>query len=187
MITTIGISAYASLVLLGQVIGVVTLLYFLWKRDTPELRWIARHSVLLSFIVTLTAVSGTLFFSEIAHFGPCKICWFQRTAMYPLLFLFGTALVLRSSEKIITPFALITASLGSFASLYHYALERVVLPGGPCTPGGGDFAFCATPYFLQFGYITIPMMALSGFLLVILLTGLRSLLLKDEDVINGNL
>jgi len=32
----------------------------------------------LAFLVSLAATSGSLFLSEIAHFEPCKFCWFQR-------------------------------------------------------------------------------------------------------------
>ena len=30
------------------------------------------------------AMAGSLYFSESANFVPCKLCWFQRIAMYPL-------------------------------------------------------------------------------------------------------
>ena len=40
--------------------------------------------VWLAFLVAATATLGSLYFSEVADFVPCRLCWFQRIAMYPL-------------------------------------------------------------------------------------------------------
>ena len=37
-----------------------------------------------AFVVAAVATGGSLFFSEIAHFVPCELCWYQRICMYPL-------------------------------------------------------------------------------------------------------
>ena len=29
-------------------------------------------------------MAGSLYFSEVANYVPCRLCWFQRIAMYPL-------------------------------------------------------------------------------------------------------
>ena len=34
--------------------------------------------------VAVVATAGSLYLSEVAHFVPCKLCWYQRIAMYPL-------------------------------------------------------------------------------------------------------
>src|SRR5438552_1525192 len=39
------------------------------------------------FVVAAIATGGSLFFSEIAPFIPCELCWFQRICMYPLSYL----------------------------------------------------------------------------------------------------
>ena len=38
----------------------------------------------IAFLVAATATAGSLYFSEVADFTPCRLCWFQRIAMYPL-------------------------------------------------------------------------------------------------------
>ena len=38
----------------------------------------------IAFLVAATATAGSLYFSEVADFVPCRLCWFQRIAMYPL-------------------------------------------------------------------------------------------------------
>ena len=41
----------------------------------------------VGFVLALVATAGSIYFSEVAHFVPCKLCWFQRIAMYPLVLL----------------------------------------------------------------------------------------------------
>ena len=45
---------------------------------------IAGGEIWIAWVVALAATLGSLFFSEIADFIPCRLCWFQRIAMYPL-------------------------------------------------------------------------------------------------------
>ena len=45
--------------------------------------------------VALTATLGSLYFSEVAHYVPCRLCWFQRIAMYPLAVVLVIAAVRR--------------------------------------------------------------------------------------------
>src|SRR2546430_17602949 len=37
-----------------------------------------------STLFPYTTLFRSLFFSEIAHFVPCELCWYQRICMYPL-------------------------------------------------------------------------------------------------------
>src|SRR6266540_43140 len=38
----------------------------------------------IAWLVAAVAMTGSLYFSEHAHYVPCRLCWFQRIAMYPL-------------------------------------------------------------------------------------------------------
>src|SRR3954454_4910359 len=42
------------------------------------------YELWLAFVVAAVATGGSLFFSEVAGFVPCELCWFQRIFMYPL-------------------------------------------------------------------------------------------------------
>src|SRR6476646_3281806 len=37
-----------------------------------------------AFVVAAIATGGSLFFSEIARFVPCELCWFERICLFPL-------------------------------------------------------------------------------------------------------
>ncbi|NDE79574.1 MAG: disulfide bond formation protein B, partial [Actinobacteria bacterium] len=41
-------------------------------------------SLWLAWLVAAVATAGSLYFSEIADYVPCRLCWFQRVCMYPL-------------------------------------------------------------------------------------------------------
>ncbi|WP_261663378.1 disulfide bond formation protein B [Deinococcus sp. Marseille-Q6407] len=45
----------------------------------------------LAWVVALAAALGSLYLSEVLGYRPCKLCWYQRTAMYPLALTLGIA------------------------------------------------------------------------------------------------
>ena len=115
-----------------------------------------------AFIVAALGTGGSLFFSEIAGFVPCDLCWFQRICMYPLslLLLFAAWHGDNRVVRYFLPFPLI----GAGVSVYHILVENhwVATPAA-CQVGAG----CAVKWINEFGYVTIPTIALSGFLLLI--------------------
>jgi len=131
-----------------------------------------KNSLLLALIVSLTATLGSLFFSEIMGYEPCKLCWFQRIFMYPLPILFIVGLLRK--ESIISFYALPLSMIGGLIALYHYFLqigklwEIAVDKFAPCSAVGYS-ASCTASFFLSFGYITIPMMSFSAFTLIVLI------------------
>ena len=54
---------------------------------------IGPDALTLALCVALVATAGSLYFSEVAHFVPCKLCWYQRIAMYPLVPILAIAAV----------------------------------------------------------------------------------------------
>jgi disulfide bond formation protein DsbB len=118
----------------------------------------------LAFGVAATATAGSLYLSEVAGFVPCSLCWYQRIAMYPLVVLLGLAAWRRDSG--IRLYVAPLATIGALIAAYHVALERVpTLPSGACSLD----APCTVIWFERFGFVTIPVMALVGFLSILAL------------------
>jgi len=125
------------------------------------------------FIVAATATAGSLFFSEIAGWVPCKDCWLQRIFMYPQAVLL--ALALWKKDKGIAPYILALCLIGAAISTDHYIdqVEAAFFPepsgeelGALMEPCDATGISCAeTQIDFAFGYITIPMMALTAFVL----------------------
>jgi len=113
-------------------------------------------------IVALLAMVGSLYFSEIAKLPPCALCWFQRIAMYPLVLLLGIASFRRDVG--IRVYAIPLAAIGATISVYHLLLEwRIVEVSLICEVDNP----CSNVLFRQFGFISLPFLALTAFLLII--------------------
>jgi disulfide bond formation protein DsbB len=117
-----------------------------------------------AFLVAAIATGGSLFFSQVAGYVPCELCWFQRICMYPLslLTLFLAFHGDYRAARYLLPFPVV----GAGVSVYHVLVENgVVKQTSAClvsAPGG-----CATKWINEFGYMTIPTLALTGFVLLI--------------------
>jgi disulfide bond formation protein DsbB len=115
------------------------------------------------FVVAAIATGGSLFFSEIAGFIPCELCWYQRICMYPLSFLL-LVLAWRGDNRT-ARYLIVFPIFGAGTSIYHLLIENNVIHEPPaCTIGGFG---CSTKWINEFGYMTIPTLALTAFLLLI--------------------
>ena len=121
------------------------------------------YELWLAFVVAAIATGGSLFFSEIAHFVPCELCWYQRICMYPLSI--TTLLAALFDDPRAARYLLPLPVVGAGVSVYHLLVENgVVGQTQTClisAPGG-----CATKWINEFGYVTIPTLALTAFALV---------------------
>ena len=125
--------------------------------------------VWLAFLVAATATVGSLYFSESAHFTPCRLCWFQRIAMYPLtvILLVGAIRRDRGVRWYVAPIA----TIGALISAYHTLIEwRPSLDTGACEMTGPS---CTYVWFREFGFLSLATMALIGFLTILTLLLVR--------------
>lgn len=133
----------------------------------PAAESLAGQVLPLAFLVAVIAMTGSLYLSEVAGFTPCTLCWYQRIAMYPQVLLLGVAWY-RADEGI-RSYSLPLALVGALVSTYHVVLERVpsLEDSGVCDPANP----CTIRWVERFGFITIPLMALSAFVLIASLLG----------------
>lgn len=154
-------------VIAGQVFILAAVIYILFLRKSypKSAEVLGRHGLFFAFLIAVTSMLGSLFYSQIAGFAPCDLCWFQRLFMYPEVLLLGYA-VLEKNRTVIKS-ALIFSTIGGVISLYHNYMYYY--NGGLnvfCQLGGLQTS-CIKRYVFEFGYITIPMMALTAFVLII--------------------
>src|SRR3989344_8888096 len=156
---------------LGELGAIFLLLALLSRRfnwrfaffDRP-LALLAPHGVTFAFIVAASGVVSSLYYSEIAGFVPCTLCWWQRIFFYPQAIILGMALLGKARDAARACYAL--SAGGILFAAYHTYLQFGGSPLVPCAAGG---ASCAQRYFLEFGYVTIPTMAFTAFALIILM------------------
>ena len=118
-----------------------------------------------AWAVALVSTLGSLYFSQIANFIPCELCWFQRIAMYPLAVILLVA-ALRRDARGGVQYAFVFPIVGILIATYHiYIEENPSATPAACKIG----ASCATKWIDKFGYITIPVLAITAFTAILTL------------------
>jgi disulfide bond formation protein DsbB len=158
----------AALGVIGQVLGALLVLIGLLalggvRGPLRSLQsGVEGYELWLAFLVAAIATGGSLFFSEVAHFVPCELCWYQRICMYPLSI--TTLLMALFDDPRAARYLLPLPVVGAGISGYHLLVENhVVGQSTTClisAPGG-----CGTKWINELGYVTIPTLALTGFAL----------------------
>jgi disulfide bond formation protein DsbB len=153
------------LVLLGQVLTILLLVWLIFFRNKKIkiFNLFIDKAILWSFIISLVATLGSLYYSQIAHFLPCELCWFQRICIYPQVILLGLALIKKSSA--IIDYSLALLSVGLIISLYHNYIYYNAATSSVCS----IVAPCTQQYVTGFNFITIPLMSLTTIVLIGLL------------------
>ncbi len=113
----------------------------------------------LAWVIAMIATVGSLFFSEVMLLPPCVLCWYQRIAMYPLVLIIGSGIIMRDNRM--RNYALPVCLIGLAVSIYHNLLYYGILPESiaPCVQG----ISCTSKQIEWLGFITIPLMALAAF------------------------
>ncbi len=154
----------ASLSVIAQIATLILLAAYFskagWAKDIKI--FAAQRYLVIGFLITLGAVAGSLFYSEIAGFEPCKLCWLQRIFIYPQAVLFAVALI--KNKKDLADYVVPLSAIGGLIAIYHYYIQLGGLPLIPCSAANANA--CAQKFVMIFGYITIPMMSISAFALL---------------------
>jgi disulfide bond formation protein DsbB len=135
-----------------------------WRLEAPEtLRRqfddsVQHAGLALTWLIAAVATAGSLYYSEVANLPPCKLCWYQRIAMYPLALLLGIAVVRR--DRHVWRYVLPVTAIGGLIAAYHYALEWMPqLDAGACDPT----VPCSLVWFRVFGFASIPFLSFAAF------------------------
>lgn len=135
------------------------------NRDTSPFEFLRGTTLWLAGFVALAATLGSLYLSEVADLIPCRYCWFQRIAMYPLAVILLIAAFRK--EGMIRIYAATLAVIGAAIAAYHRFIQAFPdLDAGSCAISGPA---CSAALIMKFGFVTIPYMALSAFLLILTL------------------
>lgn len=138
-----------------------------WKNNGLQLAW----------VVALVATLGSLYFSEILGYNPCKLCWIQRIFMYPLVILLGIA-ALKQDNKM-TTYVLALSIPGGLVAIYHNLYIKTDwfrAASSFCEENPCDFN-----HVNWFGFITIPLMSLTAFVLITVICFLLRRAVRNSD------
>ena len=164
--TTQAMSQFFACLALGCLAGVAGIIILAvagrWSdRAAALLDDLRAVALWLGWIVALVATLGSLYYSLVAHFDPCPLCWYQRICMYPLAVVLLIAAIRRDSKIYI--YAAAPVIVGLLLALYHTQLQAFpqqhplfCIITDPCTDRD----------VWQFGFISLPFMAMSAFLFI---------------------
>jgi disulfide bond formation protein DsbB len=149
---------FALLALMCDTLIIAVAIAFLTRRSSLVVDVVGPIGLSLAALIAVVATLGSLYLSEVAHFVPCRLCWYQRIGMYPLAVLLPIAAFRKDVRAWPYLVALPLAALP--ISLYHVLLERVPsLETSVCEVDNP----CSIVWVRHFGVVTIPFMAASAF------------------------
>ncbi|MGZ4707906.1 MAG: disulfide bond formation protein B [Acidimicrobiales bacterium] len=157
--------ALLSLLCVAGTLGVVVLV--LVRRSRPDSSTayfvddLGRMALWLAWLVATVTTLGSLYYSEIADFVPCELCWFQRICMYPLVLILGVATWRR--DRGVWVYVLPQAVVGAGIAIYHTQLQAFPDQATFCTTETP----CTTRVVWEFHFVSLPFMALSAFTFII--------------------
>lgn len=115
-----------------------------------------------TWVLVSVATLGSLFFSEIMQVPVCKLCWYQRIAIYPLVLILAIGLL--PYDPRVLRYAVAFAGLGWLIALFHVLVVTGVIPESaqPCVQG----IPCSETHIALLGFLNIPMLSLLTFTII---------------------
>lgn len=168
--TSLTISLLSIGTLAAQILAGIFFLFLMFRLVQPKdksskrlVNLISDNHMAIIFVITAGATVGSLILSEALGFPPCKLCWYQRIAIYPQMLISGVALI--TADENVRKYLLPMSVIGALIAIYHILVQA--LPG--IIQCGDEVVSCSSKQFAGFGYITIPVMSLTAFVILILI------------------
>lgn len=146
-----------------QIFAVIFLISIIVKNRFAE--YFKKNGLLIGFLLAFFALLISFFYSEIIGYPVCDLCWIQRVLMVVMLLSFGVSFFFK--RKYFPEVGLISSILGVLVSIYHIFIENGLSSKILCSVTNS--VSCSIRYVYEFGYITIPIMALTLFIIFILI------------------
>ena len=118
----------------------------------------------IAWLQAIVAMLGSLYFSDVLHYQPCVLCWYQRICMYPQVLILGIAMM-KEDVKVLRytiPLTLVGLSISLYNNLLYYKILSESFK--PCQSG----VSCTAKYIEYYGFVTIPLLALTAFTIILI-------------------
>ena len=132
------------------------------KKESPQKTQSDWILLFTAWIVVTVATLGSLFFSEVMSVPVCKLCWYQRIAMYPLVIILAIGLFPYDPKVVRIAAALVAA--GWLTAVFQVLLVAGVIPESiqPCVQG----IPCSETHISLLGFLNIPVLSLLTFTII---------------------
>jgi disulfide bond formation protein DsbB len=156
--------SFAALFLIIALI--VHIILDIFKIQHAGKRLIATYRLELLFLISLVGTVGSLLLSIYFKLQACELCWYQRIFLFALPILTAIAIIKKHIHAHVYVFWL--ALTGFLFALYHSLLQTKLFITSDAVFCNSNAAIdCAVPAFTYFGFVTIPVISLSIFLLLV--------------------
>ena len=156
----------------GDVFIIVFIVAFLLKLLWDDKRlydkiadFFYKRGLFLGFLIAASTVVGSLYYSDIAGFEPCKLCWLQRIFLYPQAIILALALWFK--DRGVAVYSLWLSAIGIIIAIDQNLLQFLNVSLIPCS--SAVTAACNKLYVYEFNYVTIPVMSFTAFALLIII------------------
>ena len=131
----------------------------------PVILFISKNALYLALVQAIVAMLGSLYFSEVAGYPPCVLCWYQRIVLYPLVAILIVGILRK--DTLVYMYVLPLAIIGWGISIFHNLLYYKIIPeaAAPCKLG----ISCTTKFIEWFGFVTIPLLSFLALSIIIIL------------------
>jgi hypothetical protein len=161
--------ALLALVALGGAAGITVVALVGRRSDLGVLGpvWddVRRAALPLAWVVATVTTLGSLYYSEVEGYVPCELCWYQRIAVYPFAIILAIAAWRRDAG--IRVYAVPVLAVGAVIAAYNAWIQAYPPDSGSAFCSAD--APCTTRYVWEFGFVSLPFMALSACLAMIAL------------------
>lgn len=165
--------ALAIGVVVSHVVLMVGLVYFFVHRKNPDhapARLLMKGVDLLLIGIVLGGILLSLFYSRFAGFAPCILCVIQRYFLYPqIIFL---VIAWRTQKMWAYTVVWMLSLVGAVIALYHNYIDYGGADLFACDALGAGIS-CTKRYVMELGYVTIPMMSLTAFVLILVILSFK--------------
>ena len=139
-----------------KIISILSLLPLVFALLLPFLKnkFSKQSALWATFIFSFGAIIGSLYFSSVLHYPPCVLCWWARIFLYPTAVISLIGIIRKDFSAHV--YNLFLSGLALVVTGYHTYITFV----------GNELIFCGTTgscsarYVMEFGFVTIPTMAL---------------------------
>jgi disulfide bond formation protein DsbB len=120
------------------------------------------YAIYVAWVMSLAGLLMSLYFSELRHIEPCRFCWFQRIALFPLAIQLGI-FAYRSDGSAAT-YGIPLCFVG-FAAAFLQSIDLIFDIHSLCGPG----VSCREGMIYFFNVVPLSWVSGSGFVVIAVL------------------
>ena len=161
--------SFGSLVLLA--LCAIFVVLELLNVMNPVRSLLVKYRFQIIFFFSLFATASSLFLSLYYQLAACELCWYQRIFLFTIPFVSFIAVLKNDASARV--YTLVLSAVGFAIATYHSLLQVGLLKGTPAFCNPASPIDCATPAFVYYGFVTIPVISAITFLTLIILSYVR--------------